>query len=78
MSKTLSDKFLDAINCLNRDYLNILEYGLDLAIKFFKKTFQNIQNMLDMNQIVCAGPFLQVFFEEVMHSFLFFFIVNFK
>jgi hypothetical protein len=43
--------------------LNILEYGLELAIAFFKTTFQNIQNMIDMNQIVCAGPFLQVFFE---------------
>lgn len=53
------------MNCLNREYLNVLEYGLDLALKCFKITFQNIQNMIDMNQIVCAGPFLQVFFEEV-------------
>jgi hypothetical protein len=57
---------VDAINCLNRDYLNVLENGLDLALKFFKITFQNIQNMIDMNQIVSAGPFLQVFLEEVI------------
>ncbi len=57
---------MDAINCLNRDYLNVLENGLDLALKFFKITFQNIQNMIDMNQIVSAGPFLQVFLEEVI------------
>jgi hypothetical protein len=66
--KSLSDRFIDGLNCLNRDNLETLDIGVDLAIKTFKKIFQQIQNHIDMNQIVAAGPFLQVFLEEVQHN----------
>lgn len=63
-NKTVSDRFLDALNVLNRDNLKALEKGLDLAILYLKRIFQQIQNFIDMNQIVASGPFLQVFLEE--------------
>ena len=63
--KSVSDKFLESLNCLNRDNLKSLEVGIELAKTHFKMLFQQIQNFVDMNQIVASGPFLQVFLEEV-------------
>jgi len=62
--KSVSDKFLESLNCLNRDNLKSLEVGIELAKTHFKILFQQIQNFVDMNQIVASGPFLQVFLEE--------------
>lgn len=62
--KSVSDKFLESLNCLNRDNLKSLEVGIELAKTHFKMLFQQIQNFVDMNQIVASGPFLQVFLEE--------------
>ncbi|RNA19681.1 cell division control 45 -like protein [Brachionus plicatilis] len=62
--KNLSDKFIEALNCLNRDNLKTLECGIDTAKNHLKKIFQQIQNFIDMNQIVASGPFLQVFLDE--------------
>jgi len=63
-SKNTSDRFIESLNCLNRDNLKLLEAGIDLAKVHFKRIFQQIQNFIDMNQIVASGPFLQVFLEE--------------
>ena len=62
--KNLSDKFIEALNCLNRDNLKTLECAIDTAKNHLKKIFQQIQNFIDMNQIVASGPFLQVFLDE--------------
>ena len=64
-TKTISDKFIEALNCLNRENLKILENGVELAKIHMKRIFQQIQNFIDMNQIVACGPFLQIFLEEV-------------
>ena len=63
--KNKSDKFIEALNCLNRDNLKSLEMGIEMAKTHCKLVFQQIQNFVDMNQIVASGPFLQVFLEEV-------------
>ena len=63
----MSDKFIEALNCLNRENLKTLDFGLELARTHFKRIFQQIQNFIDANQIVASGPFLQVFLEEVSH-----------
>jgi cell division control protein 45 len=63
-SKTISDKFIDALNCLNRENLKTLDASLEMAKNHLKKIFQQIQNFIEMNQIVASGPFLQVFLEE--------------
>lgn len=62
--KNKSDKFIEALNCLNRDNLKSLEMGIEMAKTHCKLVFQQIQNFVDMNQIVASGPFLQVFLEE--------------
>lgn len=62
--KNTSDKFIEALNCLNRENLNSLEVGIEMAKTHCKLVFQQIQNFVDMNQIVASGPFLQVFLEE--------------
>lgn len=62
--KTTSDKFIESLNCLNRENLNSLEVGIEMAKTHCKLVFQQIQNFVDMNQIVASGPFLQVFLEE--------------
>jgi len=61
---SVSDRFIEGLNCLNRENLSTLEKGIDLAIMYFKRVFQQLQNFIDMNQIVASGPFLQVFLEE--------------
>lgn len=63
-SKSLSDRFIESLNCLNRDNLKSLEVGIELAKTHLKMVFQQIQNFVDMNVIVASGPFLQVFLEE--------------
>lgn len=63
-TKNISDKFIESLNCLNRDNLKSLEVGIEMAKNQFKMLFQQIQNFVDMNQIVASGPFLQVFLEE--------------
>jgi len=63
-SKSNSDRFIESLNCLNRDNLKTLEYAVELAKVNFRRVFQQIQNFIDMNQIVASGPFLQVFLEE--------------
>jgi len=63
-TKNISDKFIESLNCLNRDNLKTLEAGIDLAKTHLKRIFQQIQNFIDMNQIVASGPFLQVFLEQ--------------
>lgn len=63
-TKNTSDKFIEALNCLNRDNLKSLEVGIEMAKTHCKLLFQQIQNFVDMNQIVASGPFLQVFLEE--------------
>lgn len=70
--KNLSDKFIDGLNCLNRENLKALEVGIELAKNHFKILFQNIQNFIDMNQIVASGPFLQVFLDEASQDNPFF------
>jgi len=63
-SKNISDRFIESLNCLNRENLKSLEVGIELAKTHCKMIFQQIQNFVDMNQIVASGPFLQVFLEE--------------
>lgn len=63
-TKNISDRFIESLNCLNRDNLKSLEVGIELAKAHCKMVFQQIQNFVDMNQIVASGPFLQVFLEE--------------
>jgi cell division control protein 45 len=66
--KSVSDKFIEALNCMNRDNLKTLEMAIEMSKVHFKRIFQQIQNFIDMNQIVASGPFLQVFLEEESHD----------
>lgn len=70
--RSLSDKFLEALNCLNRENAKALGTGIELARSHMQMLFQQIQNFIDMNQVVASGPFLQVFLEESNQDNLFF------
>lgn len=68
-SKSVSDRFIDGLNCLSRENLKAFEVGLEMAKNHLKKMFIQLQNFIDMNQVVASGSFLQVFIDEVIYTF---------
>ena len=69
LSKSISDRFIDGLNCLSRENLKAFEVGLDMAKNHLKKMFLQLQNFIDMNQVVASGSFLQVFIDEVLQVY---------
>ncbi len=43
----------------------MLNIGIELAENHLKKMFQQVHNLIDMNQVVALGPFLYIILEEV-------------
>lgn len=56
--KTPADKFLDALDALNRSEYNALQNGIELAKVRMIAIMQQVQQFIDMKRVINAGPFL--------------------
>ncbi|XP_012287372.2 cell division control protein 45 homolog [Orussus abietinus] len=52
--------FLDSLDCLSRMKKDVLEMGLDRAKLMLTNIFKTVQGILEMKQVMNAGPFLYV------------------
>ncbi|XP_065224624.1 cell division control protein 45 homolog [Planococcus citri] len=63
-SKTTSECFYEAMDCLSRSKKDLLDEGIEKSKKFLGYMFRHVQNSLDMRQIISAGPFLYYVIQE--------------
>ncbi|XP_002736001.2 cell division control protein 45 homolog [Saccoglossus kowalevskii] len=63
-NKSDEQKFLQAFDCLKRSNLDLLEIGLDTAKKQMTAILEQVRTLLDMNQVICAGPFLYAYVQS--------------
>ncbi|XP_072164043.1 cell division control protein 45 homolog [Diadema setosum] len=62
--KSSEERFLDALDCLSRSYIDRLHKGLESAKLQLQAMVTEVQSLLDMGQVVSAGPFLYAFIPE--------------
>ncbi|KAJ8042920.1 Cell division control protein 45-like [Holothuria leucospilota] len=60
-SKSAEERFMEALDCLSRTYIDKLEDGLDLCKQQMMGVVNQVQSLLDMKKVVSAGPFLYAF-----------------
>ncbi|XP_071448319.1 cell division control protein 45 homolog [Hetaerina americana] len=63
-TKSASDCFLDALDCLSRSQKDILTGGIEKAKRLLECIFKQVQTSLDMSQVLSAGPFLYLVIQE--------------
>lgn len=56
--KTPADKFLDALDTLNRCEYKALEAGIELAKNRMVAIMEQVQSFINMKRVITAGPFL--------------------
>ncbi|XP_077995544.1 cell division control protein 45 homolog [Glandiceps talaboti] len=61
--KTAEQKFLQAFDSLSRNNLKYLLNGLESAKKQLMAILEQVRTLLDMNQVICAGPFLYAYIQ---------------
>ncbi|XP_070572365.1 cell division control protein 45 homolog [Ptychodera flava] len=61
--KTAEQKFLRAYDSLARKNLDYLLSGLDAAKKQLIAIMEQVRTLLDMNHVICAGPFLYAYIQ---------------
>ncbi|CAI9721546.1 division control 45 homolog [Octopus vulgaris] len=59
-----ADSFFYAMDILQRDCLSSMEKGIELSKKQIVLIVSQVQTLLDMRQVMCAGPFLYAFIRE--------------
>ncbi|XP_032223599.2 cell division control protein 45 homolog isoform X1 [Nematostella vectensis] len=59
-----SEKFLDALDALSRSNSKLLLDGIEMAKKQLIALVTQVRSLIDMHQVVCAGPFLYAFLRE--------------
>lgn len=62
--KEPSDKFLNAIDSLNKTEKELVYKGLEMARHQLVAMFKQVQSFIDMNHIISAGPFLYAIIED--------------
>ncbi|XP_063965219.1 cell division control protein 45 homolog [Lytechinus pictus] len=62
--KSSEKRFLEALDCLSRSYIKNLHLGLDASKLQLQAVVTQVQSLLDMGQVVSAGPFLYAFLPE--------------
>ena len=62
--KNPTDKFLQALDVLQRVNTNAMEKGIESAKRQLQGMFTQIQTFLDMHQVISAGPFLYAIIQE--------------
>nr|CAD7415886.1 unnamed protein product [Timema cristinae] len=58
------ERFMIAMDCLSRQKKGMLDDGIDKAKLVLICIFKQVQNLLDMKQVVSAGPFVYVILQE--------------
>nr|CAD7442212.1 unnamed protein product [Timema bartmani] len=58
------ERFMTAMDCLSRQKKGMLDDGIDKAKLVLICIFKQVQNLLDMKQVVSAGPFVYVILQE--------------
>ncbi|XP_068086609.1 cell division control protein 45 homolog [Anabrus simplex] len=62
--KSSADCFMDAMDCLSRLKKDVLEDGIEKAKKMLVCVFRQVQSLLEMRQVISAGPFVYVILQE--------------
>lgn len=62
--KSVEERFLEALDCLSRSYIDKLHKGITLSKLQLQAVVSQVQSLLDMGQVVSAGPFLYAFIPE--------------
>ncbi|KAJ8889135.1 hypothetical protein PR048_008629 [Dryococelus australis] len=58
------ERFMAAMDCLSRTRKDILDEGIEQAKQLLVCIFKQVQNLLDMRQVISAGPFVYVVLQE--------------
>lgn len=61
-------RFLEALDCLSRSKYNLLNLGIDKAKKLLIMIYNDAQGIIDLNQVINAGPFLYFVYNEGSNS----------
>ncbi|XP_031550751.1 cell division control protein 45 homolog [Actinia tenebrosa] len=59
-----SDKFLEALDSLSRSNTSLLNEGITMAKTQMIALVNQVRSLIDMHQVVCAGPFLYAYLRE--------------
>ncbi|XP_014678174.1 PREDICTED: cell division control protein 45 homolog, partial [Priapulus caudatus] len=62
--KTASDRFLEALDCLSRVNVSLLERGVEAAKLLMQAILSTVHGFIDMHQLISAGPFLYGFIQQ--------------
>lgn len=66
--KTQTDKFLDALDALNRGEVNAIKKGIEFAKNRMVATSQQVQTFIDMKHVINAGSFLYAIVADCTHD----------
>ncbi|KAK7865622.1 hypothetical protein R5R35_009788 [Gryllus longicercus] len=62
--KSLSTCFMEALDSLSRSNKHVLEDGIEKCKTILVSIFKQVQSLLEMRQVISAGPFLYLVLQE--------------
>lgn len=62
--KSLTTSFMEALDSLSRSHRNVLEEGIEKCKSVLVTIFRQVQVLLEMRQVISAGPFLYLVLQE--------------